>query len=106
MQTYGLGEAWKGGNIKYTTGGGQKINILRENLVRYKDDKTKIILFSDSYDVIFSQPPEVLLEKFEKFQPARIVFGAEDFCWPDKSLEVNLNLFQTTIHQKHFAILV
>jgi hypothetical protein len=74
--------------MKYSSGGGQKINILRENLVRYKDDKTKLILFSDSYDVIFTQTPEFLLDKFERFKSARIVFGAEDYCWPDKSLQV------------------
>jgi hypothetical protein len=75
--------------MKNSAGGGQKINILRENLARYKDDKNKIILFSDSYDVIFTQAPEFLLNKFESFKPARIVFGAEDFCWPDQNLQVN-----------------
>jgi hypothetical protein len=79
--------------MKYFSGGGQKINILRENLVRYKDEKTKILLFSDSYDVIFTQTPDFLLNKFEAFKPARIVFGAEDFCWPDQSLQVKKNLF-------------
>jgi hypothetical protein len=74
--------------MKYSSGGGQKINILRENLVRYKDDKNKIILFSDAYDVIFTQTPEFLLDKFQSFKPARIVFGAEDFCWPDQNLQV------------------
>ena len=74
--------------MKYTAGGGQKINILRKNLVRYKDNRSKIILFSDAYDVIFTQSPEFLLEKFKQFTPARIVFGAEDFCWPDQSLQV------------------
>ena len=66
--------------MKDSAGGGQKINILRENLARYKDEKNKIILFSDSYDVIFTQTPEFLLDKFESFKPTRIVFGAEDFC--------------------------
>ena len=75
--------------MKNSVGGGQKINILRENLARYKDDKNKIIVFSDSYDVIFTQSPEFLLNKFESFKPARIVFGAEDFCWPDQTLQVN-----------------
>jgi hypothetical protein len=79
--------------MKYSSGGGQKINILRENLVRYKDDKNKIILFSDAYDVIFTQTPEFLLNKFESFKPARIVFGAEDFCWPDPNLQVKSFFF-------------
>lgn len=74
--------------MKNNAGGGQKINILRENLARYKDEKEKLILFTDSYDVIFAQSPEFLLDKFETFKPARIVFGAEDFCWPDPMLQV------------------
>ncbi len=90
VQIYGLGQVWKGDNIKYGTGGGQKINLLRENLVRYKDDEKKIVLFSDAYDVIFTQGPEFVLDKFETFKPARIIFGAEDFCWPAKQLEVNI----------------
>ena len=90
LQIYGLGQAWRGGNMKSDAGGGQKINILRENLAPYKDEKDKLILFSDSYDVIFTQPPDFLLKKFETFRPARIVFGAEDFCWPDQNLQVRL----------------
>lgn len=88
VQIYGLGQEWKGGDMKNAAGGGQKINILRENLAKYKDDKTTIILFSDAYDVIFAETVDVLLEKFESFKPARIVFGAEDFCWPDSNLQV------------------
>ena len=79
--------------MKNGAGGGQKINILRENLSRFKDEKEKIILFSDSYDVIFTQIPEILLDKFESFKPARIVFGAEDFCWPDQKLQVTFDWF-------------
>jgi procollagen-lysine,2-oxoglutarate 5-dioxygenase, invertebrate len=74
--------------MEQSTGGGQKINILRENLARYKDDKEKVILFTDSYDVILTQTPDFLLNKFETFKSARIIFGAEDFCWPDKALQV------------------
>ena len=74
--------------MEHSTGGGQKINILRENLARYKNDKKKVILFTDSYDVILTQTPDFLLSKFETFKSARIVFGAEDFCWPDKALQV------------------
>ncbi|CAF3679853.1 unnamed protein product [Rotaria sordida] len=65
----------------------QKIKILRENLVRYKDDKTKIILYTDGYNVILTQGPDFILNKFETLKPARIVFGAEDICWPDQNLQ-------------------
>lgn len=77
--------------MKNSAGGGQKINILRENLRQFKDEKDKIILFSDSYDVIFTHSPEFVLDKFQSFKPARIVFGAEDFCWPDRMLQVISN---------------
>jgi procollagen-lysine,2-oxoglutarate 5-dioxygenase, invertebrate len=82
--------------MKYSSGGGQKINLLRDNLIRYKNDKTKVILFTDAYDVIFTQTPDFVLGKFEEFKPARIIFGAEDFCWPDKTLQVNF--FQIRIN--------
>lgn len=65
-----------------------KMNILRENLARYKDDKTKIILYTDAYNAMFSQGPEFLLDKFQAFKPAHIVFGAEDTCWPNEKLQV------------------
>lgn len=90
--------------MKNSAGGGQKINILRENLRQFKDEKNKIILFSDAYDVLFTQSPEFLLEKFQSFKPARIVFGAEDFCWPDKMLQVTFN--QSPIQSIAFLFLV
>ena len=37
---------------------------------------------------MFSQGPEFVLDKFKALKPARIVFGAEDICWPDKNLQV------------------
>jgi hypothetical protein len=64
------------------------MKILRENLVRYKDDKTKVILFTDAYNVIFTHGPQFVLNKFEVSKPARIIFGAEDICWPDADLQV------------------
>ncbi|CAF3218133.1 unnamed protein product [Rotaria sp. Silwood2] len=78
-EIYGLGQV--GTNAE------QKMKILQENLVRYKDDKTKVILYTDAYDVIFTQGPEFVLNKFETLKPARIVFGAEDTCWPDENLQ-------------------
>ncbi len=77
-----MGQTW--------TNDGEKLKILRENLVRYKDEKTKIILFVDGYNVIFNQGPEFVLDKFRNLKPARIVFGAEDICWPDESLQVKI----------------
>lgn len=65
----------------------EKSTVLRENLARYKDDKQTVILVVDAYNVIFTQGPEFILKKFESLKPARIVFGAEDICWPDEKLQ-------------------
>eukprot|EP00794_Sanderia_malayensis_P015035 gene15035-16588_t len=67
------------------TGGGHKINILKNALKEYKDDKNTVVMFTDSYDVIFTTGPNEILKKFLEAD-ANLVFSAEDFCWPDKSL--------------------
>ncbi|EEB15965.1 Procollagen-lysine,2-oxoglutarate 5-dioxygenase 3 precursor, putative [Pediculus humanus corporis] len=68
-----------------STGGGQKINLFREEVEKYKNDHEKIIIFTDSYDVIFLAGLNDILEQFDKIG-GRVVFGAEPFCWPDKNL--------------------
>lgn len=68
-----------------SVGGGQKVLMLRKEMELYKDDAEKIIMFTDSYDVIFNADKEKILEQFRKFK-ARVVFSAEGFCWPDSSL--------------------
>ncbi|XP_008556514.1 procollagen-lysine,2-oxoglutarate 5-dioxygenase [Microplitis demolitor] len=80
----GLDKPWKGGNMK-SVGGGYKINLLKNALKKFKDDDNKIILFTDSYDVIFSSTLEQIVKKFKSLD-ARILFAAEKFSWPDKSL--------------------
>ena len=47
----GLNEEWMGGDMKNGRGGGMKLNLLKKELKEY--DKDDIILFTDSYDVIF-----------------------------------------------------
>lgn len=46
VKTLGAGLSWNGGSMK-GLGGGQKINLLKEELKQYKDDKDKIVLFTD-----------------------------------------------------------
>ena len=46
VTTLGLDEEWKGGNM-LSTGGGFKINLLREAVEPHKDEKDTIILFTD-----------------------------------------------------------
>lgn len=84
-EIFGLDEEWKGGDVKRYAGGGHKINILIRELKKYENDDKKILLFTDSYDVIIDDDPSVLVNKFKEFK-AGIVFGAEAFCWPDAKL--------------------
>ena len=84
LQVIGMGEKWEGGDMNYP-GGGFKVNLLKKELEEYKDNDNLLILFTDSYDVIVSGDKAEFLEKFKSFG-AKIVFGAEDFCWPDAGL--------------------
>ncbi|XP_067005007.1 procollagen-lysine,2-oxoglutarate 5-dioxygenase isoform X2 [Anabrus simplex] len=83
VKVLGMGRQWKGGDMNYA-GGGFKVNLLKEELAKYKGDN-KIILFTDSYDIILLAGVDKILNKFDKFD-ARVVFAAEGFCWPDESL--------------------
>lgn len=50
----------------------------------FKDDKNKIILFTNSSDVVFDQGVEFLLGKFESFGSTKIVVSSDDFCFPEE----------------------
>ena len=80
-----MGEEWKGGDMLHP-GGGYKINLLKEELANHKDNKNLVIMFTDSYDVLLLAGTDEILKKFKNFE-ANVVFGAEDFCWPDQSLK-------------------
>ncbi|EDW19270.1 procollagen-lysine,2-oxoglutarate 5-dioxygenase [Drosophila mojavensis] len=84
VTTLGLGEEWQGGDMK-GLGGGYKINLLRKAVEELKDAEDTIILFTDSYDVVFTAPLTEILEKFKE-SGAKVLFSAEKYCWPDKSL--------------------
>lgn len=106
LNVLGLGELWKGGNVVYYAGGGYKINLFKKALENYQNDE-KIVLFTDrwvhsknmlqrrhfimcifstfSYDVIFLGGLSAIVERFLD-TGARVLFSAEAYCWPDKSL--------------------
>ncbi|TGZ56002.1 hypothetical protein CRM22_010250 [Opisthorchis felineus] len=86
VKVLGLGQAWNGGDVSRSIGGGQKIRLLKEELRNYKSDTDLLILFVDSYDVVFMASKTRLLEEYEKSNYT-VLFGAEAFCWPDKTLE-------------------
>ncbi|XP_053908692.1 multifunctional procollagen lysine hydroxylase and glycosyltransferase LH3-like [Cuculus canorus] len=85
VQTLGLGQRWRGGDVAHTVGGGQKVRWLKEALGGLRGDPHLVLLFVDSYDVIFAGGPQELLAKFEA-GGARVLFSAEAFCWPDGGL--------------------
>ena len=84
VKTLGLGEQWLGGDMN-SVGGGYKINLLKKALEPFKGNREKIILFTDSYDVVFTAKLDVIVHKFKKLE-ANIVFGSEYACWPDESV--------------------
>ena len=46
-QVVGMGKKWTGGDVVRYPGGGQKINLLKPVLEKWKDDKNLIIMFVD-----------------------------------------------------------
>ncbi|XP_062372754.1 multifunctional procollagen lysine hydroxylase and glycosyltransferase LH3 [Sardina pilchardus] len=85
VKVLGLGEEWKGGDVARTVGGGQKVRWLKNELQKHADKEDLVIMFVDSYDVIFASGPKELLHKFSHLGH-RVVFSAEGFCWPDQRL--------------------
>ena len=64
------------------------MNLLKEELEEIVASKggDHLVMFTDSYDVVVNDAPEVVVEKFAKMD-AGVVFSAEPFIWPDASLE-------------------
>ncbi|KAM6983204.1 procollagen-lysine,2-oxoglutarate 5-dioxygenase 1 isoform 2-T2 [Tautogolabrus adspersus] len=85
VKVLGRGQTWKGGDYMTAPGGGQKVQLLKEALEEMKTED-KIILFIDSYDVVFSSGPKELLKKFQQAKH-RVVFSSESLIWPDRHLE-------------------
>uniref|UniRef100_A0A668A6P1 Procollagen-lysine,2-oxoglutarate 5-dioxygenase 1 n=1 Tax=Myripristis murdjan TaxID=586833 RepID=A0A668A6P1_9TELE len=85
VKVLGRGQKWKGGDYMSAPGGGQKVKLLKAALEKMKD-KEKIILFIDSYDVVFASGPKELLKKFQQARH-KVVFSSETLIWPDRHLE-------------------
>lgn len=86
----GLGDKWESGKaengVLLEPGGAQKINYLKRELEKIDNLQDHIILFTDSYDVIFAAPPIEIVTKFRNIKKP-IVFSAEKTCWPDPEVE-------------------
>ncbi|XP_042333915.1 procollagen-lysine,2-oxoglutarate 5-dioxygenase 1 isoform X2 [Sceloporus undulatus] len=86
IKVLGLGEAWHGEDDKKTAGGGQKVRLLKSVLEEYADKEDLVILFTESYDVIFASGPAELLKKFKQAK-SKVVFSSETLIYPDRRLE-------------------
>ena len=80
----GLGKPWKGGNMELGPGGGQKVNLLKEYLNKINDNR--LIVFTDSYDVISNNHSSILYDIYKSNYDGKIVFSSEYYCWPNKDL--------------------
>lgn len=85
VKVLGLGQKWSAGEYMSTPGGGQKVRLLQAALEEMKKED-KIILFIDSYDVVFASGPKELLKKFQQTRH-KVVFSSESLIWPDRHLE-------------------
>ncbi|MEQ2236966.1 Procollagen-lysine,2-oxoglutarate 5-dioxygenase 1, partial [Ilyodon furcidens] len=85
VKVLGRGEEWRGGDYMSAPGGGQKVRLLKAALLEIKSED-QIILFIDSYDVVFASGPKELLRKFQQAKH-KVVFSSESLIWPDRHLE-------------------
>ena len=85
----GLGCTWNGGDMNAGKGGGQKVNLLKQELNTWSHTQlsTTIVLVSDSYDAIIVAPESDIRAKYNTFATNSIVFSSEKSCWPDSRLE-------------------
>lgn len=88
----GLGDEWKSGDaldgVLLSRGGAQKVHYLKNELSKWKHLDDHIVMFTDSYDVVFYENPKEILKRF-RLSDAQILFSTEKTCWPDDSLESN-----------------
>lgn len=85
VEVVGMHVAWRGGDVVRFPGGGHKVNMLRPVIDQWKNEENLVVMFVDSYDVVFTMGADDMLQKFKDFD-CRLVFSAESFCWPDVSL--------------------
>jgi len=89
----GMNTKWNGGNMEMGPGGGQKINMLRSELMTWNKValKNNVVLFTDSYDVVSLANTSEILEKYNKIcndTPDSVLFSVEKSCWPLKQIDV------------------
>ena len=85
---------WVGGDIVNSTGGGQKINILRDYISKLPDDD--IVFYCDGYDVFVVDELDEFLYRYAELNH-KVIFAAEQYCWPVDNGEE-----QKALVSKHF----
>lgn len=85
----GLNDTWNGGDLEKYPGGGQKVNLLKKELLTWDTEtlKNTLLLFSDSYDVINVSSESEIIQKYHRISKTSILFTAEKYCWPDENLK-------------------
>merc|ERR1719471_438094 len=66
LTTPGMGQEWQGGDMNYP-GGGWKVNLLKREMEKRKDDHENLVMFTDSYDVVISAGKEAIIAQYEDF---------------------------------------
>ena len=74
---------WEGGLNNYTTGGGVKLNLLREYINDLPGED--LIVFTDAYDVFFASNLDEIIRRYLCFK-TEVLFQAESCNWPDPNL--------------------
>jgi len=77
------GKEWNGGLQDFSTGGGVKLNLLKQELDHLHPND--VVLFVDAYDVFIASSLQSIVGKFLAFK-TEMVFSAERYNWPDKYL--------------------
>lgn len=75
-------KVWEGGLTDYSTGGGVKLNLLRE----YIQDLPAhdLVVFTDAYDVFYNDDLDSIIRRYLCFK-TEVLTQAESSNWPDKN---------------------
>ena len=86
FKNIGAGVEWNGGSMK-STGGGQKINLIREYIKELPDHD--VLFFCDGYDTFVVTELDEIIRRYLDFSHS-IVFASERICWPNEELATQI----------------
>ena len=93
FKNIGAGVEWNGGSMK-STGGGQKINLIREYIKELPDHD--VLFFCDGYDTFVVSELDEIIRRYLDFSHS-IVFASERICWPNEELATQIIKTNKTI---------